>query len=231
MQQLELAYWVAEEHLTASRVNEYAERFAEDGLVYLDGFLRREIADKLAHFVAHEASYSPVYGAYQNDIKVSAQEWAELDDQRRFFHMSRYQGPKPEFMMTPASLTYMRFQQRPVQCLFARYAASLTPNPPREMLCQDMLLTALREQQYLRPHTDKGTGVTRHVCIVFYLSPDWLEEDEGGLNIQTLRGETLTLSALFNRCIIFKPNLLHSVAPFAKSAKGKVRYSQTIWYA
>ncbi|WLQ13939.1 hypothetical protein O5O45_29885 [Hahella aquimaris] len=74
MQQSELAYWIAEEHLTSSKIKEYAKRFAENGLVHLDGFLRREVAAKLAHFVAHEASYSPVYGAYQSDIKVSAEE-------------------------------------------------------------------------------------------------------------------------------------------------------------
>lgn len=77
-----------------------------------------------------------------------------------------------------------------------------------------------------------GAGRNKDFCGVYYLSPDWLSEDGGELELRREGMKNLLLNPSFNRLALFKADKqsVHRVRPHAPSAVNKVRYSGVLWY-
>jgi len=85
-------------------------------------------------------------------------------------------------------------------------------------------------EHFLKSHSDEIKG--RKICVVFYLSKDWLPEDGGQLVMVREGGNNLLIEANYNRLNIFIPSdqTYHYVARHTELARDKNRICHVAWY-
>jgi SM-20-related protein len=85
---------------------------------------------------------------------------------------------------------------------------------------------------FVEQHADDSPG--REVCMLLYLNKDWSEKAGGELGFRgTADSQAITISPLFNRCVLFNPASAgseHWVEKLHSTDTDQYRYNVTSWY-
>ncbi len=226
-----LGKWVQPQHLRDEALGAYRDRFAAHAgrLIVLSDFLLDPVAERLSLFLSMEAQFRVDHGLYSApDDTVSEAAWQEADAADRFFRFGRMIATRPEFMMSPNALTYLRFRQAFQDARFRGFfeqVSGLTLGSS-----DDFGSHAMGPGDLLRVHSDDNRN--RRVAIVIYLTPHWEPRFGGALNLVTRTGEATRVDALFNSMVVFdvKAETDHYVDAVEPAADSRIRYTIGGWY-
>jgi 2OG-Fe(II) oxygenase superfamily len=230
MQTDELAPWIAGSHLEEAAVREHRAAFEADParLVMLEGFLRSDVAERLAEFFAEGAEYSREYGLYSAEGGVDAEAWERAPDDDRFFRYDKLTGIKPEAALSDGALTYMRFRSFVTEPAFRGYFEELTGLPlgPSD----DFGGHAFEVGDFLRDHDDANKD--RRLAIVLYLTPGWQPDFGGALVMGDRTGAVRRFDASFDTLAVFDTiaGTTHRVEPVLEAAAGSARRTFGGWF-
>ena len=224
-----LGSWIAAEHLEDGALER--GRAALDAhparLLTLDGFLTTEVADRLAAFLADEASYRREFGLVSADGAVDEASWLAADEDDRFFTLSRFHQIPEEHRFSPNALTYLRFRQAVPSPPFVDYFESLTGLSlgPSD----DFGVHAMSAGDFLGEHSDENKR--RGLAFVLYLSA-WEPGFGGSLVMRDAQGGEVTVDPALNRIVMFDVHAgsVHRVARVEDAAGDRVRRTIGGWY-
>jgi hypothetical protein len=196
-----LASWIDERHLDEAALEAYRASFAQDParMLLLHDFLRADVAERMAAFMATEADFSSEYGLYSVEGPVEADAWHAAPEEDRFFRYGKLQGIKPEAALSDNALAYMQLRsfvtQEPFHDLFeAMTGLELGPS-------DDFGLHAFRAGDFLLDHDDANRD--RRVALVIYLTPEWRSDLGGALLMEDPTGQVRRFDAAFNSLAVF----------------------------
>jgi len=89
----------------------------------------------------------------------------------------------------------------------------------------------LGSSDFVHQHADDSPG--REVCMLLYLNKGWQADQGGDLVFQGQDNNTITITPLFNRCVLFdpaSPGAEHWVKAVKAGTKSSYRYNVTSWY-
>lgn len=89
----------------------------------------------------------------------------------------------------------------------------------------------LSPADFVNQHADDSPG--REVCMLLYLNEYWQENQGGELVFLGQDDRPVTISPLFNRCVLFDPSSAgaeHWVNPVRGEPNSPYRYNLTSWY-
>jgi hypothetical protein len=225
-----LGRWIQPQHLDASAMEAYRERFASDParVLHLEDFLLDDVATKLNRFLADEAEYDEEYGIYsvEGAITRDRYEAAPVDD--RFFRLRRLAGIPDAHRFSPNALTYLKLRQTFQTPAFETFFAELTG---LELGASDDFGThRMIAGDYLRAHSDDNRS--RRLALVMYLTPDWRSEYGGSLLMVDPDGNERAISATYNSIVMFDvlAGTSHSVEAVSEAAGDRARLTIGGWY-
>ncbi|WP_423186355.1 2OG-Fe(II) oxygenase [Alishewanella sp. d11] len=89
----------------------------------------------------------------------------------------------------------------------------------------------LGSSDFVHQHADDSPG--REVCMLLYLNKDWQADQGGDLVFQGQHNQTIAITPLFNRCVLFDPasaGAEHWVNAVKAGTTSCYRYNVTSWY-
>lgn len=89
----------------------------------------------------------------------------------------------------------------------------------------------LGSSDFVHQHADDSPG--REVCMLLYLNKDWQADQGGDLVFQGRDNNTIAITPLFNRCVLFdpaSPGAEHWVNVVKAGTLSRYRYNVTSWY-
>jgi hypothetical protein len=222
--------WIAEHHLDPATIERHREAFRSDParLVMLEGFLRPEVADRLAEFFESGAEFAREYGLYSASGSVAADAWNGAPDDDRFFRYAKLTGIKPEAALSDGALTYMRFRSFVTEPPFRAFFEDLTGLDlgPSD----DFGGHAFEVGDFLRDHDDANKD--RRLAIVLYLTPEWQPSFGGALVMEDPGGDVRRFDALYDTLAVFDTlaGTTHRVEPVAEAAGDHARRTFGGWF-
>jgi len=84
---------------------------------------------------------------------------------------------------------------------------------------------------FVEQHADDSPG--REVCMLLYLNKEWRNNAGGELTFIGKNDEPITITPLYNRCVLFDPSSKgseHWVEKLNAEYEGLYRYNVTSWY-
>lgn len=196
-----LTPWIDARHLDDDVLRGYREAFAADParMQVLEGFLRPEVAERLAAFMASEADFSPEWGLYSAEGGVDEATWEAAPEEDRFFRFGKLRGIRPEAALSDNALTYMRFRSFVTEPAFRELFEAITGLElgPSD----DFGLHAFHAGDFLLDHDDANKD--RRVALVMYLTPGWRPEFGGALLMRDAGGGERRFHAAFNSLAVF----------------------------
>jgi len=218
-------------HLSAEVMASYREAFEEhpSKLVVLHDFLEPDLARRLTAFLTQEAEFFTEHGLYSVDGAVDEATWAAASEDDRFFRMGKLAGTRPDDLLSPNALAYMRFRKTFQDEHFRGFwetATGLDLAPS-----DDFGVHAMHAGHYLRPHSDDNRN--RRLALVLYLSPDWPPEFGGDLVVNHPDGGSTRIAPTYNGIVAFDvlANSSHLVLPVQPAAGTSARLTIGGWYA
>jgi hypothetical protein len=226
----ELGRWIRDEHLADDAIHSYRDAFQRHPakLLAIRGFLRDDVASRLATFLAEEAEYQEEYGIYSSDGAVARERYEAAEEDDRFFRLRRLAGIPDEHRMSPNAMRYLQLRQtfqRPAFVSYFEAISGLTLNASDDFGTHRMVAG-----DYLRAHSDDNKD--RRLAIVMYLTPGWKPEFGGGLHmIDRQRNETV-VDADYNSIVLFDvlAGTDHFVERVAEEAGDVARLTIGGWY-
>ena len=198
--------------------------------IFIDDFLKEEHLGRLQLALREEAKFEAWYRLKNKDGSVTEQEYYASEEKKRFYHFSKLIGPKPEHLMSPTWLTFVKFQMD-YSSGMAAFLGDIAHTP---LATEANITHTLYRDSSLHIHNDHIDG--RRICTVFYLSEAW--EPQHGAELVMLRKEDgrnkeiNRIAHKTNRLVIFSINkdTLHYVDAFADLAKDKQRRTVVYWF-
>lgn len=89
----------------------------------------------------------------------------------------------------------------------------------------------LGSSDFVQQHADDSPG--REVCMLLYLNKGWQADQGGNLVFQGQHNNTISITPLFNRCVLFdpaSPGAEHWVKAVNADDATSYRYNVTSWY-
>lgn len=89
----------------------------------------------------------------------------------------------------------------------------------------------LNSSDFVEQHADDSPG--REVCMLLYLNKNWHHDAKGNLVFLANNDPTVSISPIFNRCVLFNPSSNgseHWVEKLSIKAANTYRYNITSWY-
>ena len=89
----------------------------------------------------------------------------------------------------------------------------------------------LSATDFVEQHADDSPG--REVCLLLYLNKEWNEHAGGELSFAGNKKQKVTISPLYNRCVLFNPSSKgseHWVEKLTVNSTSQYRYNVTSWY-
>lgn len=225
-----LAAWIQPQHLQEEAIGGYRDAFAAHParMLVLENFLVDDVAEKLNRFLATEADYYTEYGVYSVEGAVSEAQWLEAAEDDRFFRLGKLSDIRPEFLLSPNSLTYLQFRQIFQQPGLKSFFEAITGLALSES--DDFGSHSMRAGDFLRPHSDDNRN--RRVAIVLYLSKDWEVALGGVLRMIDSEGRESDVDPSFNNMVVFDvlAETTHYVTRVEEAAGDRARLSIGGWY-
>lgn len=224
-----LIKWINPQHLlTANLAGLHRQLEASpQSMVAIDNFLLPAVAERIALFLRKEAEYERIYQSRSKQY-LNREEWDALPEEERFYRFLTIKRVRPECRMSPNWLTFLGFNDMLKHASCSSFMEAISG-----LQFMDARIAGIHGHEVddmIAWHADAGRN--KDFCGVLYLSPDWLEEDGGELELRREGMENLLLYPAFNRLVLFKTDkqTVHRVRPHAPSAINKVRYSYVFWY-
>jgi len=230
MQTDALRPWIAETHLEPETIAAHRAAFQADPakLVMLEGFLRPEVADRLAEFFGSGAEFSREFGLYSADKGVAPDEWDRAPEDDRFFRYGKLTGIKPEAALSDGALTYMRFRSFVTEPAFRSFFEEVTGLDlgPSE----DFGGHAFEVGDFLKDHDDANKD--RRLAIVLYLTPGWQASFGGALVMEDPSGDVRRFDATYDTLAVFDTlaGTTHRVDPVEEAAGDHARRTFGGWF-
>lgn len=227
-----LAKWVQPQHFEPSQV-EFLKSLSQAELeagIFIDDFLIEEHLGRLQLALRDEAKFEPWYKLRNIQGNVSEEEYYASEEKKRSYHFNKLIGPKPEYLMSPNWLKFVKFQMD-----YSSGMAALLGDIVHAPLATHGYIThTLNRDSSIDVHSDHACG--RRICTVFYLSEKW--EPRHGADLVMLRnedGRKMEINRIAhktNRLVIFavSKDTLHYVDAFTDLAKDKQRRSVAYWF-
>ena len=235
---MQLETWISATYLDAETVASYASKFAGSphASVVLDDFLVDDKLTALQRFFSVEGRFEEHHTAwkktgprtYGSEETVSPEAWSVLPEKRRAASELRLVGPKPEYRLGQGTITHLRFVDFARSPAFMGFLAAMTGIRPVTLTGMQTRIMILGD--YLRPHSDEGSG--RTLCAIFYVSDGWRPSFGGRFRHLRPETETVPVDPIANRFLVFAPQDPHShdVEALTPAAGGWQRSSYTLWF-
>ena len=227
----ELNVFVNEEHLSGSWIHAYQERYQDHPLnvIQIRNFLKPDIADQVAKYLANEAFYGTVYGLYsRKPHQVTENEWHDAHDEDRMFVYDMIDHNSQSFSITSASINYLKLRKLLDTDVFRAFAAQICNTPFNRT---NVAVThKFSRGQFLRRHNDKSGN--RKSAYILYLTPDWQPDYGGSLHMVGKSGEEARFQPEFNSLIMFDVHTHdhHEIEPLKHLPDGVARYTLGGWF-
>lgn len=216
-----LVQWVQPQHLQDDALSRYRATFTSSParFILLKDFLLREVAERLNQFLSSEADFVDEYGLYSSETGVTGEQWQRAPEADRFFRLGKLTGVKPQFLVSPNTLTYVKFRQNLLRGEFQRFfetvsGMSLGPS-------DDFGAHSMRAGDFLRPHSDNNRN--RQLALVLYLTPGWHPSFGSSLIIAQSGQDPTEVRPEFNSLVAFDvaADTVHHVTPVTPAAEGR----------
>jgi Rps23 Pro-64 3,4-dihydroxylase Tpa1-like proline 4-hydroxylase len=225
-----LATWIQPQHLDGDSLRSYHKEFSQlpARAVVLQNFLVDRTADRLARFLAEEASFRREYGLYSAEGEISQETWQAAPEKDRFFRLSRLASIPDQFRLSPNTLAYLRFRQTFQRPEYKAFFEDLCGFPLGAS--DDFGVHCMTVGDFLRPHSDNNRN--RRIALVIYLSPNWQPIFGGALRIVDGHGAVTVVEPVYNSMVVFDvlADTEHFVEPIAPSAGDNQRLTIGGWY-
>ena len=201
--------------------------------IVIDGLFDETRLDKVMailqqphHWQTQQHTYSALY--------VDSAHWKSTDKSQRFVQRDVWQRTVVNANIAEAFLSYLRGNE--FMSLLSRiFNVQLTDI---NVAAPDVNTNYFRlaPTDFVRQHADDSPG--RKVCMLLYLNKNWYKKSGGEL---TFSGKTtsqknstpITISPLYNRCVLFDPSSQgseHWVEKVRAEYANQYRYNVTSWY-
>jgi hypothetical protein len=196
-----LRAWIQEQHLSEERLAAYREAFQEHPahLVVLEDYLQPDAADRLAKFLASEASFSPEYGVADVEGAGDEATWEGRKEDERFFRYRRLTGIPPEHMFSPNAMSYLKFRKNFQEDPYRQFFEAVSGVPLSAS--DDFGAHRMEPGDYMRDHSDDNRD--RRLALVIYLTPDWRPEYGGALRMTDKHGDVTIVEPRYNSMVVF----------------------------
>jgi len=225
-----LGAWIDARHLDDAALAGYRAAFAADPakMLMVRDFLRAEVAERLAGFMAHDADFATEYGLRSQETGVGAEAWEAAPKDDRFFRFGKLRGIKPEAALSDDALSYMRFRTFVTEQPFHDLFEAMTGLPLGAS--DDFGLHAFRAGDFLDDHDDANKD--RRVALVMYLTPGWQPEFGGALFMEDPGGNVRRFDAGYNSLAVFdtRAGTTHRVGVVDGDAGDLARHTFGGWF-
>ena len=225
-----LSRWIRAEHLDETACSRYRDSMASHParMLVLRDVLVPEAADRLAAFLAEDATFAVEHGLYSVEEGVDRAAWDAAPAEDRFFRFGKLSGQRPEAMLSDSMLTYLQWRTFVTEEPFRRFFESVTGlalGPSDDFGCHEFNVG-----DFLMAHDDANRD--RRLALVLYLTPGWEPSFGGALSMTAADGTTERTEATFNSMAVFDTTAgsSHRVERIEEVAAGTGRRTFGGWF-
>ena len=184
------------------------------------------ILQQSSQWQTQKHSYSALY--------VENAEWENTPSEQRFVQRDIWKR-ESDSLQTPSSnpaqafLDFLRGDEF-LKLLSKIFSVKLTDITVAEPSINTNYFR-LGDNDFVEQHADDSPG--REVCMLLYLNKDWNCNDGGELSFAGKGSDSVKISPLFNRCVLFDPSSKgseHWVEKLNSEYPIQYRYNVTSWY-
>lgn len=234
--QLWLKDWVQSRNLQPDTIKDCRRAFISHParVLVLKNFLLDSVAEKLSHFLSHEARFELAYGLYSKNAKdgnisgVSSTVWHEAEEEEKFYRFSDYAGVVDGFQCSSNQTIFQQFfsalRNNKFKLFFEEISALELGSSP--------LINAYsyKSGDFLSRHTDDVKN--KRLSFVFYLSPHWERRFGGLLHLIDYNGKITEIDPDYNSLVIFDvaAKSKHFISSVEQCAGERARLSISGWF-
>ena len=227
--------WLNEEKISDLAIKQYrtALRNTCPKHVVIDNLFNAEKLDAIIQLLTQPQHWQTQQHSY-SELYVDPQHWHEVTEQERFVQRDSWQpdiddNTKIGTDLAQEFLSFLRGQE--FMSLLSRiFNVQITDIHVAEPSINTNYFR-LGNHDFVSQHADDSPG--REVCMLLYLNKNWQTNAGGELVFLGKNDNPLSISPLFNRCVLFDPSSEgseHWVARLNPENTAQYRYNVTSWY-
>lgn len=226
--------WLNKQQIIPSAIRSYRKTLLRSTPhhVVIDGLFEQTKLDEVVDVLQHKQHWSTQRHSY-SALYVNNEIWQKTPETERFVQRDLWQRPEActdapsaiagEFLRFLRGDEFMSLLSR----IFEVQLTDIHVGKP-EINTSYFRLSA---KDFVNQHADDSPG--REVCMLLYLNKDWQKNDGGELVFMGKNDTPVTITPLYNRCVLFNPSSEgseHWVKAVASDSAVAYRYNVTSWY-
>ncbi len=203
--------------------------------VVIDGLFNDSMLSQVSHRLQQSTNWQTQQHTYAK-LYVDPSQWQNTCNEERFVQRDVWlRSPTPIVTgetttdIRQAFLNFLRGDE------FLSFLSQLFHVVITDINVEDPSINSnyfrLSSDDFIAQHADDSPG--REVCMLLYLNREWDERAGGELTFLGKDEKNISISPIFNRCILFNPSSEgseHWVKSLNKQYANHYRYNVTSWY-
>ena len=223
--------WLNDIYMTDSALDNYRQSLlnACPNHIVIDGLFDHAKLEEVINVLQQPQNWHPQKHTY-SALYVDSAEWQNTSQCQRFVQRDVWQSAVSSPNPAQEFLSFLRGDEF-LSVLSRIFDVKLTDmNVAKPEINTNYF--RLGTTDFVEQHADDSPG--REVCMLLYLNKDWSEKAGGELGFRgTADSQAITISPLYNRCVLFNPASAgseHWVEKLYATDTDQYRYNVTSWY-
>jgi len=227
--------WLNDEQVSDSAIGAHRDALVNTfpGHIVIDGLFNEAKLDELMKILEEARGWKTQKHTY-SALYVDSDQWLSASTNQRFVRRDVWQAEADSSAIKSPDLaqdflSFLRGDEF-MSVLSKIFKVSIT-----DMNVADPKINTnyfrLGADDFVKQHADDSPG--REVCMLLYLNKEWDTKAGGELVFIGEDNDPISISPLYNRCVLFDPSSKgseHRVASLNSKYSDKYRYNVTSWY-
>lgn len=229
--------WINHQHLSNTQIQTYRKKLQSScpNYIVIDNLFDKNKLDEIITILQQPQQWKTQQHTY-SALYVDHAQWQKTSNAERFVQRDAWQRQNNRSLQTHSNIAqdFLLFLRSKV---FMHFLSQIFNVKITDINVADPDMNTnyfrLGADDFIGQHADDSPG--REVCMLLYLNKGWSDKAGGELSFMgnDVSGETIQISPLFNRCVLFDPaskGSEHWVKRLNKKYTDDYRYNVTSWY-